>query len=79
METMVYFTVDGQEVCGRVDPGSATGPGESDAALRRYEPHAPDRSAERRGALTLKPRFDMKIAGDIAAPATMTYDRPAII
>jgi multiple sugar transport system ATP-binding protein len=28
METMVYFTVDGQEVCGRVDPGSATGPGE---------------------------------------------------
>ncbi len=29
METMVYFTVDGQEICGRVDPGSATGPGES--------------------------------------------------
>ena len=29
METMVYFTVDGQEVCGRVDPGSATGPGET--------------------------------------------------
>jgi multiple sugar transport system ATP-binding protein len=28
METMVYFTIDGQEVCGRVDPGSATGPGE---------------------------------------------------
>ena len=28
METMVYFTVDGQEVCGRVDPDSATGPGE---------------------------------------------------
>jgi multiple sugar transport system ATP-binding protein len=28
METMVYFTVDGQEVCGRVDPGAATGPGE---------------------------------------------------
>jgi multiple sugar transport system ATP-binding protein len=26
---MVYFTVDGQEVCGRVDPGSAVGPGES--------------------------------------------------
>jgi len=25
---MVYFTIDGQEVCGRVDPGSATGPGE---------------------------------------------------
>ena len=33
METMVYFTVDGQEVCGRVDPGSATGPGE---AMRLY-------------------------------------------
>jgi multiple sugar transport system ATP-binding protein len=28
METMVYFTVDGQEVCARVDPGSALGPGE---------------------------------------------------
>ena len=28
METMVYFTVDGQEICGRVDPGSAVGPGE---------------------------------------------------
>jgi multiple sugar transport system ATP-binding protein len=28
METMVYFTVDGQEVCARVDPGSAMGPGE---------------------------------------------------
>ena len=29
MVTMVYFTVDGQVVCGRVDPGSAAGPGES--------------------------------------------------
>jgi multiple sugar transport system ATP-binding protein len=29
METMVYFTVDGQEVCGRVDPSSAAGPGET--------------------------------------------------
>ena len=29
METMVYFTVDGQEICGRVDPESATGPGEA--------------------------------------------------
>jgi multiple sugar transport system ATP-binding protein len=28
METMVYFTVDGQEICARVEPGSATGPGE---------------------------------------------------
>ena len=28
METMVYFTVDGQEVCGRVDPGAAAAPGE---------------------------------------------------
>jgi multiple sugar transport system ATP-binding protein len=33
METMVYFTVDGQEVCGRVDPESAAGPGE---AMRLY-------------------------------------------
>jgi multiple sugar transport system ATP-binding protein len=29
METMIYFTVDGQEVCGRVDPSSAAGPGET--------------------------------------------------
>jgi multiple sugar transport system ATP-binding protein len=29
METMVYFTVDGQEICGRVDPGAAAGPGET--------------------------------------------------
>jgi multiple sugar transport system ATP-binding protein len=28
METMVFFTVDGQEICGRVEPGSAAGPGE---------------------------------------------------
>jgi len=28
METMVYFTVNGQEVCARVDPGAARGPGE---------------------------------------------------
>ena len=33
METMVFFTVDGQEICGRVDPGSAAGPGE---AMRLY-------------------------------------------
>jgi multiple sugar transport system ATP-binding protein len=29
METMIYFTVDGQEICGRVDPASAAGPGET--------------------------------------------------
>ena len=29
METIVFFKVDGQEICGRVDPGSAAGPGES--------------------------------------------------
>jgi multiple sugar transport system ATP-binding protein len=26
METMVFFRIDGQEVCGRVEPGSAAGP-----------------------------------------------------
>ena len=45
------FTVDGQEICGRVDPGSAAGPGEADAALRQHGPHAPDRSGDGRGAL----------------------------
>jgi multiple sugar transport system ATP-binding protein len=29
METMVFFNVNGNEICGRVDPGSARGPGES--------------------------------------------------
>jgi multiple sugar transport system ATP-binding protein len=29
METMVFFNVDGQEICGRVEPSSAAGPGES--------------------------------------------------
>jgi len=29
METFVFFTVDGQEICGRIDPASARGPGES--------------------------------------------------
>jgi multiple sugar transport system ATP-binding protein len=29
METMVFFKVDGQEICGRVEPGSAAGPGET--------------------------------------------------
>ncbi|HZP93387.1 MAG TPA: sn-glycerol-3-phosphate ABC transporter ATP-binding protein UgpC [Burkholderiales bacterium] len=27
MEAMVYFTIDGTEVCARVEPGSVTGPG----------------------------------------------------
>jgi multiple sugar transport system ATP-binding protein len=29
METMVFFRIDGQEICGRVEPGSAAGPGET--------------------------------------------------
>jgi multiple sugar transport system ATP-binding protein len=29
METMVFFTVNGQEICGRVDPGAAAAPGET--------------------------------------------------
>src|SRR5579859_6866866 len=29
METMVFFRIDGQEVCGRVEPGSAARPGET--------------------------------------------------
>jgi multiple sugar transport system ATP-binding protein len=29
METMVYFTIDGQQLCARVDPGAAAGPGEA--------------------------------------------------
>jgi multiple sugar transport system ATP-binding protein len=28
METMVYFIVDGVEVCGRVDPAAALPPGQ---------------------------------------------------
>ena len=29
METMVFFHVDGTEVCGRVEPTAATGPGQA--------------------------------------------------
>jgi multiple sugar transport system ATP-binding protein len=29
METMVFFTVNGREICARVDPASAAGPGET--------------------------------------------------
>ena len=28
METMVFFTINGQEICARVDPAAARGPGE---------------------------------------------------
>jgi multiple sugar transport system ATP-binding protein len=29
METLVYFTIDRQQICGRVDPGSGAQPGET--------------------------------------------------
>jgi multiple sugar transport system ATP-binding protein len=29
METLVYFNIDGQQICGRVDPGSGAQPGET--------------------------------------------------
>jgi multiple sugar transport system ATP-binding protein len=29
METMVYFRLDGAEVCGRVEPSSASPPGQA--------------------------------------------------
>jgi multiple sugar transport system ATP-binding protein len=29
METMVYFAVNGKEVCGRVDPARSGGPGQN--------------------------------------------------
>ena len=51
METMVYFIVDGVEVCGRVNPDGGRNAGEIDAAGRRPQPHAPDRSAHRPGPL----------------------------
>ena len=28
METMIFFTVNGTEICGRVEPTSASGPGQ---------------------------------------------------
>jgi len=33
METMVYFTVNGSEICGRVEPSSA---GDAGAAMGLY-------------------------------------------
>jgi len=29
METMIFFNINGEEICGRIDPASAPGPGES--------------------------------------------------
>ena len=29
METMVFFTVNGKEICARVDPDSVSGPGQA--------------------------------------------------
>ena len=37
METMVFFTVNGNELCGRVDPASARGPGEPMTLLANVE------------------------------------------
>ena len=52
METMVYFLVDGVEVCGRVDPAAAGNRRRADATRRRPQPNAPDRSAHRIGDLS---------------------------
>jgi multiple sugar transport system ATP-binding protein len=38
METMVFFRIGGNEVCGRVEPSAAKGPGES-MALRASLDH----------------------------------------
>src|SRR5499425_2920394 len=49
METMVFFPAGGTEICSRVEPSSASGP--AHAALRQPQPHAPDRSGDRPGAV----------------------------
>ena len=51
METMVFFTVDGTEVCGRVEPDERDRPRPADAAPRQPRPHAPDRSRHQSRAL----------------------------
>ena len=51
METMVFFTVNGQEVCGRVDPAAAKGPGEPMRLARERRAHASDRPGDRPGGL----------------------------
>ena len=51
METMVFFTVDGTEVCGRVDPDRRQGLRRANAAARQSRSHAPDRSGEQRRAV----------------------------
>ena len=51
METLVYFTVNGTEVCGRVNPNAGARDGAPDAARRRPQQHAPDRRRQRPGHL----------------------------
>ncbi len=51
METLVYFTIDGVEICGRVNPNAGATAGKVDEAARRPQQHAPDRRQHGQGAL----------------------------
>jgi hypothetical protein len=48
METMVYFTVNGHEICARVEPSAATGPGQP---MRLYANSTCIRRSNHRSAL----------------------------
>ena len=64
METLVYFTIDGVEVCGRVNPNAGADGAAAHEAARRPQQHASDRRQHRQGALIVSSR-----SGEVPYPA----------
>jgi len=52
METLVFFRINGIDVCGRVSPGCRSARRRADAARRQPAAHAPDRGCDRAGDLS---------------------------
>ena len=42
METLVYFTIEGQQICGRVDPGSGAQPSRTTQLVAKNHMHLID-------------------------------------
>ena len=57
METLVFFRINGIDVCGRVSPDAGAREGAAHAARRQPRPHAPDRRDERTGDLSPRGRW----------------------
>ena len=52
METLVYFPVNGTQVCGRVNPNAGARDGAPLPPRRQPQQHAPDRRGQRPGHLS---------------------------